>query len=70
MIFYENEIEQKFIREFFITTLVDYLIYQIFTLWTKTIIFFFLIKDGKKTWWKSVLISFISAFPWAFAIFG
>lgn len=70
MVFYEKKKNQEFVTEFFVMTLIDYFLYQILILITKTIVFFFLIKDGRKTWWKSALIKVISACPWAFAIFG
>jgi hypothetical protein len=70
--FYKEKQEEgsAFISEFYIATLLDYLVYQIFLIKCKAFTFFLLVKDRKKTWWKNMIISIITICPWFFSIFG
>jgi hypothetical protein len=66
----KNEMENTFLYEFYIATLLDYLVYQIFLIKLKAFVFFLIVKDREKTWWKTMIISIISLCPWFFSLFG
>lgn len=70
LVFDKNNREHEYASEFYMATILDYTVYQISLIVWKTIVYFLIVKDKKKTWWKNFLITVISAFTWGIAIFG
>jgi hypothetical protein len=64
--FEEINKDKSFFKQFGLATVFDYFVYEIIILVTKSLIYFFLIKDENLSWWKKFLISIISAMPWVF----
>lgn len=56
--------DEEFFETFYLATIMDYFVYEIIILLTKSLIYFLLIKDTNLPWWKKFLISIISAMPW------
>ena len=65
-----NERHCDFIKDFVISTLLDYFVYEIVIISMKSIIYTFLITTNKSSYVKACLVSFIAALPWLFAIGG
>ena len=65
-----NERHCDFIKDFVISTLLDYFVYEIVIISMKSIIYTFLITTNKSSYVKTCLVSFIAALPWLFAIGG
>ena len=60
----------SFMKDFFISTLLDYFVYEICIISTKALIYTFLIRSNKSSLVKACLVSFIATLPWLFAIGG
>jgi hypothetical protein len=56
--------EIDFIGDFIKMVLIEYLIYEVIILITKSLIFFTIIRTKQITCWKKCLIAFINTLPW------
>jgi len=56
----------QFYKNFGLALLMDFFVYEILILFTKSILFFLIIKDDDEDLpcWKNFLITLISAMPW------
>jgi hypothetical protein len=66
----KEERECDFLKDFGLSTLFDYFVYEVMILTMKSIIYTLLIRNDEVTWWKRCLIAFLATLPWAFAIGG
>jgi hypothetical protein len=60
----KNNRSLEFIKEFGLATIIDYFVYEIIIISTKTLVYYFIIKSDKFPWWKKFLVSVISTLPW------
>lgn len=67
---YQQGKEERFLLTFLITNIMDYLVYEIFIVICKALIYYTLIRDNRVSIWKRVLIVFLALLPWLFGIFG
>ena len=69
MKFVANDKENEIYKQFGLATVMDYFVYEIVILFTKSVIYFALIKDENLPWWKKFFVAIISAMPWVCLIY-
>jgi len=51
-------------KDFYISVIFDYFVYEVTILLTKSLIYYFLIRNEDLPFWKKSLISIMSVMPW------
>ena len=61
----------QFYKQFGLALVMDFFVYEVAILFTKSVIFFLIIKDDDEELpcWKNCLITIIAAMPWVILLF-
>ncbi len=60
----EKDMNNLIYKDFYISVIFDYFVYEVTILLTKSLIYYFLIRNEDLPFWKKSLISIMSVMPW------